>query len=107
MKKKTSFFEQVYALVKTIPVSKVTTYGEIAKALGSKDARKVGWALHKNPYEHQVPCHRVVNKQGGLAPNFAFDGPEEQRRRLKQEKITFTDQDRVDLKKHLWQFSHQ
>ena len=72
---------------------------DIAKALGSKDARKIGWALHSNPYEGEVPCHRVVNKEGRLAPNFAFNGPDEQRLRLQQESVPFKDQDHVDLAK--------
>jgi methylated-DNA-protein-cysteine methyltransferase-like protein len=94
------FFDKVYALVRKIPAGKVTTYGEIAGMLGTKDARKVGWALHANKDE-KTPCHRVVNKNGGLAPNFAFDGEEEQRRRLLAEGVSLKDK-KVDLKKHLW-----
>ena len=47
-----------------------------------RGARAVGWALHRNPYpwvmggENPVPCHRVVNREGRLAPEFAFGGPE-------------------------------
>jgi len=103
MNEKHNFFEQVYQVVKKIPKGKVATYGQIAKILGTRDARKIGWALHQNPYEHVVPCHRVVNHIGRLAPNFAFDGPDEQKRRLELENITFTDQNTVNLKKHLWQ----
>lgn len=99
-----SFFEQVYDLVRQIPSGKVTTYGEIARALGTKDARKVGWALHANPYEGDVPCHRVVNKAGRLAPNFAFDGPAEQRARLEAEHVLFKNQDQVDMKECLYTY---
>lgn len=95
-----NFFNKVYSLVKKIPEGKVTTYGQIARALGTKDARKVGWALHANKDEN-TPCHRVVSKEGRLAKNFAFDGEEEQRRRLQEEGVTFTDSIHVDLK-HLW-----
>ena len=98
-----SFFEDIYKVVKKIPKGKVTTYGQIAKILGTKDARKVGWALHANTYS-DVPCHRVVNKDGGLAPNFAFDGPKEQKRRLEMEGIRFLDENKVDLKEHRWSF---
>lgn len=94
------FFERVYKTVMKIPAGKVATYGQIADALGTKDARKVGWALHANRNE-KVPCHRVVNKDGGLAPNFAFDGEKEQRRRLLAEGITFKGKN-VNLSKHLW-----
>jgi len=98
--KSKSFFEEVYALVKTIPYGKVTTYGEIARYLGSKDARKVGWALHANQSQ-EVPCHRVVNLSGRLAANFAFNGADEQRRRLEAEGVTFLDPMHVNLAKHI------
>lgn len=94
-----SFFEQVYEVVKKIPKGKVVTYGQIAQKLGTRDARKVGWALHANKETNRVPCHRVVNNQGRLAPNFAFDGPEEQRRRLEAEGVSFINQNQVDLDK--------
>ncbi|MDP4030947.1 MAG: MGMT family protein [Patescibacteria group bacterium] len=93
------FFEQVYQVVKQVPKGKVVTYGQVARALGSRDARKVGWALHTNQEGSGVPCHRVVNSQGRLAPNFAFDGPQEQRRRLVAEGVSFIDNNLVDLDK--------
>lgn len=96
------FFEKVYAVVKQIPFGKITTYGEIARMLGTRDARKVGWALYTNK-DPKVPCHRVVNRNGRLAPNFAFDGAKEQRRRLLAEGVKFTDETHVDLERHLWQ----
>lgn len=95
-----SFFDEVYKVVKLIPKGKVTTYREIARALGTKDARKVGWALHANP-DPKTPCHRVVNKDGKLAVNFAFDGEKEQRRRLERERIVFVG-NKVDLEKYIW-----
>lgn len=95
-----SFFKNVYEVVRKVPKGKVTTYGEIARMIGIKDARKVGFALHANKND-KTPCHRVVNKDGRLAPNFAFDGEKEQRRRLILEGISFK-ADKVNLKKHLW-----
>ncbi len=96
-----NFFDQVYKVVRKIPTGKVTTYGDISRILGTKDARKVGWALHanKNPL---VPCHRVVNKDGRLAPNFAFDGAAEQRRRLLAEGVTFRNENNVNLERCFW-----
>ncbi len=96
-----TFYQQVYRIVKRIPAGRVTTYGEIAKILGTQDSRKVGWALHANR-NPEVPCHRVVNKDGRLAPNFAFNGAEEQKRRLEVEGIEFKDEMHVDLKRHLF-----
>ena len=92
-------WEKVYDFVKTIPVGKVATYGQVAKALGIKDTRKIGWALHANK-SSEVPCHRVVNKEGRLAKNFAFNGMEEQQRRLEVEGIEFTKDGYVDLVKY-------
>jgi alkylated DNA nucleotide flippase Atl1 len=43
----------------------------------------------------------VVNQEGRLAPNFAFDGEKEQKRRLLTEGVTFKE-GRVDVGKHLW-----
>ena len=102
-KKREGFFEEVYKIVRSIPGGRVATYGQVAKLAGTKDARKVGWALHANKDEN-TPCHRVVNKEGGLAANFAFDGPKEQRRRLESEGVIFV-KDNVDLEKHSWRIS--
>lgn len=94
-------FEKVYEVVRKIPKGKVTTYGEIARAIRTKDARKVGFALHANT-DPKTPCHRVVNMEGRLAPNFAFDGEKEQKRRLLAEGIIFKSKSIVDLSRHLW-----
>ena len=58
--------EQVYQLCKQIPKGKVTTYLEIAKALGMKGYQAIGKILRKNPYAPIVPCHRVVKSDGSL-----------------------------------------
>jgi methylated-DNA-protein-cysteine methyltransferase-like protein len=94
-----NFFERVYNVVKKIPIGKVVTYGQVAQLIGTKDARKVGFALHANK-NSEVPCHRVVNKEGKLAENFAFNGMEEQQRRLEFEGIEFTQDGYVDLSKY-------
>ena len=61
------FSEKVWELTKRIPKGKVTTYGEIARALGRPGpARAVGQALKRNPHAPAVPCHRVVKSDGGL-----------------------------------------
>ena len=96
-----SFFQRVYAIVRSVPAGKVTTYGAIAKALGTPDARRVGHALHANPDSSHTPCHRVVNKNGELAPGYAFGGPNEQLRKLQFEGVAFTKDGRVDLTQSL------
>ncbi len=83
-----NFFEQVYEVVRKIPSGKVMTYGQVAEALGTKDARRVGQALHANK-DKNTPCHRVVFKDGHLAPNYAFGGAEEQRKKLEFEGVKF------------------
>ena len=76
------------------------TYGQIAEILGTRDARRVGWALHGNS-DPKIPCHRVVNKEGSVAANYAFEGWEEQKRKLLAEKVGFVNEKCVDLKKFL------
>ena len=93
-----NFFERVYEIVRKIPEGKVMTYGQIADEIGTRDARRVGQALHANPDSSNVPCHRVVNKDGRLAPGYAFGGPNEQKNRLLAEGIRFVDENHVDLK---------
>jgi methylated-DNA-protein-cysteine methyltransferase-like protein len=94
----TSFSEKVYQATKQIPSGKVTSYGQIARELGKpKAARAVGNALHCNPDPRTIPCHRVVNREGRLAPNFAGKGWQEQKRRLLKERIKFRDEKHVDF----------
>jgi len=100
-----TFFEEVYNLVRKIPKGKVATYGQIARILGyPKRAKMVGWALHKNPYFGDVPCHRVVNRNGEITSGFAFGGLDEQRRLLEAEGVVFGEDGRIDLNKYLWNF---
>ncbi len=93
---KQNFFSRVYEIVRQIPEGKVMTYGQVARKLGTKDARRVGHALHANR-SHEVFCHRVVNKQGRLVPGYAFGGPNEQKSRLLAEGVKFLDDIHVDL----------
>lgn len=99
--KNPGLFEKVYKVVSKISEGKVMTYGQIARELGLRDVRKVGWALHANTDPKNIPCHRVVKKDGGLAPGYAFGGPNEQKNRLMSEGVSFTDETHVDLKKDL------
>jgi len=95
--RKANYKERVYKIVKKIPSGKVLTYGQISRVVGI-DPRMVGWALHANK-DIKIPCHRVVNKEGRLAPNFAFDGTMEQRLRLLEERVEFVDDMHVNLGK--------
>lgn len=103
-----SFFENVYEAVQLIPRGKVATYGQIARMIGApRSSRAVGYALHANPRPGVIPCHRVVNREGRLAPAFAFGGPEIQARLLESEGVRVSADFVVDLGKYLWQPSGQ
>jgi len=98
-----SFYNQVYAVVKNIPKGKVATYGQIACLCHSPRAsRAVGYALHFNPEPYIIPCHRVVNREGRLAPAFAFGGQEIQKALLEAEDVEVSSEYIVDLKQYLW-----
>lgn len=80
-----SFTERVYAAVKKIPAGRVSTYKEVASALGVTGAcRAVGNALNKNR-SPSVPCHRVV-KSDGLLGGFAR-GAQAKKRLLEREGV--------------------
>ncbi|MCX6086021.1 MAG: MGMT family protein [Caldiserica bacterium] len=98
-----SFFELVWKVAARVPRGKVTTYGAIARALGSRGAaRTVGWAMRAAPAGSKLPCHRVVKATGELSPEDAFGGPGVQRLLLEDEGVTFNAQGGVDMKRHLW-----
>ncbi len=98
-----NFFAEVYAAVRRIPEGKVATYGQIALLCGNpQGSRAVGYALHVNPEPGVIPCHRVVNREGRLAPGFAFGGAGAQRALLEKEGVTVREDNTVDLKKYLW-----
>ena len=119
-KNQSNLKEKVYEVIKKIPRGKVATYGQIAEELKivngewKIDARVVGWMLHLND-SADVPCHRVVDRNGRLAPNFAgpskfrnagrsgaFDGWREQKKRLEAERVKFKGEMYVDLDRCLW-----
>ena len=61
----TAFERRVYEATSAIPRGRVSTYGEVARLLGSSP-RAVGGALRRNPFAPAVPCHRVVARNGAL-----------------------------------------
>lgn len=86
------FFKRVYQLVKRIPKGRVMSYGTVAAILGNpRMSRRVGQALHANPSFGDIPCHRVVFKNGELSPSFAFGGENVQRKMLEEEGVQFED----------------
>lgn len=70
------FFNNVFEVVEQIPRGRVTTYGAIAKFIGSaSSSRMVGWAMnHSHSLEKPIPAHRVVNRVGLLSGKAHFGG---------------------------------
>ena len=98
------FIARVYEVVARIPYGRVTTYGAIARSIGSvRGARMVGWALHSVPTELDLPCHRVVNRYGELSGGWHFGHPDVMRALLVAENIPFKAEYQVDLDQCLWQ----
>ncbi len=98
------FFERVYDIVRLVPEGYVVSYGQVARLVGEpRKARFVGFAMHASPgMAGGVPCHRVVFKDGSLAPGFAFGGPDVQREMLLGEGVQFLDDGRVDMRSCQW-----
>src|SRR3989344_4598551 len=98
-----SFNEKCYSLLRKVPKGKVTTYGELAKAVGSpKAARAVGNAMNKNPYAPKVPCHRVVGSDGSMT-GFA-SGIKDKIKMLEEEGIK-VENGKINLEKYLYKFN--
>ncbi|WP_396210651.1 MGMT family protein [Flavobacterium sp.] len=99
-----SFFERVYAIVRQIPYGKVTSYGAIAKALGTaRSARMVGWAMNASHGLEDVPAHRVVNRKGLLTGKHHFEGTNLMQQLLESEGIKIHNNQIVDLEKYYWE----
>ncbi len=95
-----TFTDKIYEAVMQIPYGKVATYGQIATIAGNGGAaRAVGNALHRNPEPDIIPCFKVVNSKGQLAPGFAFGGASVQKELLEKEGIEVVN-GCVDLKKY-------
>ena len=90
-------------LVKLIPSGRVTSYGAIARYLGTgKSARLVGWAMKHAAVQEGIPAHRVVNSQGLLSGAHAFSQDWPMEARLKAEGIRVENNRVRDFKKVFW-----
>ena len=100
---KNDFFQRVYNIVRTIPAGRVTTYGLIAKKLGSaSSARTVGWALNASHNDSSIPAHRVVNRNGLLSGKHHFKGFNLMKQLLENEGVKVNDDKVVDFNIKLW-----
>ena len=101
MKQHEDFFQMVYEVVKLIPKGKVTSYGAIAKYLGTaRSSRMVGWAMHSAPAN--VPAHRVLNRNGELTGKHHFATPFLMKELLKKEGIKVVKDKVKNFEKVYW-----
>lgn len=94
-------FGRIYEVVKKIPQGKVMTYGQVAHKANVATPRIVGFALHVNPDEQNIPCHRVVFADGSLTKGYAFGGEGVQREKLEKEGVHFLLSGKVDKRSFL------
>jgi methylated-DNA-protein-cysteine methyltransferase-like protein len=99
-----SFFELVYEIVKKVPAGKVTTYGAIARFIGSpQSARMVGWAMNSTLRCMEfIPAHRVVNRNGMLTGKHHFRHENLMQELLESEGIKIEKDQIIDFEKHFW-----
>jgi methylated-DNA-protein-cysteine methyltransferase-like protein len=99
-----SFFDRVYAVTRMIPFGRVTSYGAIARYIGTgRSARMVGWALNNcHSLDDFVPAHRVVNRNGILTGKHHFGNTTTMQQLLENEGI-IVDNDRIiNFRERFW-----
>ena len=97
------FFEKVYQVARQIPYGRITSYGAIAKYLGTAgSARMVGWAMNGSHINADVPAHRVVNRNGLLTGKHHFEGTNLMQQLLENEGISVKNDQVVNFQKHFW-----
>lgn len=102
------FFQRVYEVVRQVPYGRVTSYGAIARYLGTgRSARVVGWAMNQSHGMEDVPAHRVVNRQGLLTGKHHFEGTRLMQQLLESEGIRVRDNQIADFLQHFWDPSRE
>jgi len=97
------FFQQVFQVVRLIPEGRVTSYGAIAKYLGTaKSSRMVGWAMNASHSLKDVPAHRVVNRNGLLTGKMHFSPPSLMQELLEKEGIVIVEDQIQNFKDFVW-----
>lgn len=104
-----TFFENVYEVARLIPEGRVTSYGAIAKYLGSaKSSRMVGYAMNgAHQQEPPVPAQRVVNRLGMLTGKHHFESPYRMQEILETEGVKVENDQVVDFKSLFWDPSEE
>ena len=98
------FFEKVYEVTRLVPYGRVTSYGAIARFLGSgQSARMVGWALNScHTKSDFVPAHRVVNRNGLLTGKHHFGNSSTMQQLLENEGIIIEDDMIINFHEKFW-----
>ena len=95
--------KKIYKKLLEVPKGKITTYGELAKAVGLKNGqRTVGKIMNKNPYPVIIPCHRVIKSDGKIG-GYAY-GEEIKSDMLTREGIVIKNGKILDLKNKIYRF---
>ena len=104
MKTNEGFFTRVYEVVRQIPCGRVTSYGAIARYLGSAGAaRMVGWAMNQSHGSPEfVPAHRVVNRNGMLTGKHHFEGVNLMQELLENEGAIIEDMCIINFEELFW-----
>jgi methylated-DNA-protein-cysteine methyltransferase related protein len=98
-----SFFQKVYEVVKLIPYGRATSYGAIARYLGTPgSSRMVGWAMNASHVQPGIPAHRVVNRNGLLTGKVHFGGTNVMQQLLESEGIEISENKIVHFQKVFW-----
>lgn len=99
-------FEEVYEVVRLIPEGRVSSYGAIARYLGTSP-RIVGWAMNSVKGADGIPAHRVVNRNGVLTGKMHFDPPQRMQEQLEKEGLEVVDDQIRNFLKHRWDPSEE
>ena len=103
MTQRSSFFQDVYEVVKLIPHGRVTSYGAIGRYLGiPSSARMVGWAMNAAHTLPHLPAHRVVNRGGILTGKNFFETPNQMQDLLEAENIEVINDQIQNFKNYFW-----
>jgi len=99
-----TFYQDVYDVVKLIPHGRVTSYGAIAAYLGTKgSSRLVGYAMNNSiKTASGIPAHRVVNRNGLLTGKFHFGPSDEMKNKLENEGLQIVDNQIQNFKTVFW-----
>jgi len=108
-KSENDFFVRVYEITKLIPYGRITSYGAIARFLGTgRSARMVGWALNASHTQTEfIPAHRVVNRNGLLTGKRHFGNSSTMEQLLANEGLIVEDDRIINFIEKFWDPSEE